>query len=135
MRSGEGRVAVGVDLLRESAHAPIYSVKSTGTLIPSAHLDHIELTAPPVRIDIFPTDELSDIAIGFSIEITVRIAFHLLDYTLEEVLFLLPSADGATLAYRFLSDYISCMTPSVYILRIEWYIGLPFVQVRSHILS
>ena len=102
--------------MRESAQASIYSMKSTGTLVPGAHLAHIELAAPPVRIDIFPTDELSDIAIGFSIVITVRIAFHLLDYTLEEVLFLLPSADGVTLAYRFLSNYIACMTLSVHIL-------------------
>ena len=135
MRSGQSRVAAGVDLLRESAQAPIDSMKSTDTLVPGAHLAHIELTASPVRIDIFPTDELCDIAIRFSIVITVRIAFHLLDYTLEEVLFLLPSADGVTLAYRFLSDYIACMTLSVHIPRIEWYVGLPFVQVRSHILS
>ena len=102
--------------MRESSQAPIHSVKSTGTLVPGAHLAHIELTAPPVRIDVFPTDKLCDIAISFSIVITVRIAFHLLDYTLEEVLFLLPSADSVALAYRFLSDYIACMTLSVHIL-------------------
>ena len=79
-------------------------MKSTGTLVPGAHLAHIELAASPIRINIFTTDELCDIAIRFSIVITVRIAFHLLDYTLEEVLFLLPSANGATLANRFLSD-------------------------------
>ena len=57
-------------------------MESTSTLIPGPHLDHIELAAPPIRIDVFPTDELCDVAICSSIVITVRITLHLLDYPL-----------------------------------------------------
>ena len=78
-------------------------MESTSALIPGPHLDHIELAAPPVRVDVFTTNELCDIAIGFSIVITVRITLHLLDHPLEEVLFL-TFADGAALSHRFLAD-------------------------------
>ena len=109
-------------------------MESTSTLIPGPHLDHIELTAPPIRVDVFPTDELCDVAICSSIVITVRITLHLLDHSLEKVL-LLSFADGTALSYRFLTDQISCMTLSVHKLRAQWYIGLSFVHVWGHILS